>query len=120
MGARVRRSPVRAPQGQAFCECLIGPLRRERPDSVSPLTEAHLRRILRERASHYNRGRPHASLGPGLPEPSADLPVRSISGHHLPSLHRVVARPILGGLPHDYRPEKVAAYEQGVLVDHTL
>jgi len=108
------------PNANAICERLIGTMRQECLDFLMPLGEGHLRRILKEWASHYNCGRPHASLGPGLPEPSADLPVRSISGHHLPSLHRIVARPILGGLPHDYRPEKVAAYEQGVLVDHTL
>jgi transposase InsO family protein len=39
-----------------------------------PLGEEHLRRILWVWRMHYNRGRPHASLGPGLPEPPPGLP----------------------------------------------
>jgi len=37
-------------------------------DYVIPLNEKHLRRILREWVVHYNQGRPHSSLGPGIPE----------------------------------------------------
>jgi putative transposase len=33
-----------------------------------PINERHLRQILREWVSHYNRGRPHSSLGPGIPD----------------------------------------------------
>jgi hypothetical protein len=84
-------------------------MRQECSDFLMPLAEGHLRRILKEWASHYVCGRPHTSLGPGLPQPSADLPVRSISGHKHPPLHRIVARPILGGLHHEYDLEKVAA-----------
>jgi hypothetical protein len=39
-----------------------------------PLSENHVRRVLLEFKNFYNRGRPHASLGPGVPEPSDGLP----------------------------------------------
>ena len=54
--------------------------------------------------AHYNRGRPHTSLGPGIPEAS-DL----ASGHRLRHGHCVVATPILGGLHHEYGLESRAA-----------
>ncbi len=57
----------------------------------------------------YNRGRPHARLGPGLPERSPGLPAAPIVGQRLPGDVRVVARPILGGLHHEHGFEKLAA-----------
>jgi len=109
MGVRVLRTAIRAPQANAFCERLVGTIRRECLDFLIPLTEDHLRRILKEWVVHYNRGRPHTTLGPGFPEPPVGLPVSPRTEHRLPSQCRVVARPILGGLHHEYRMEKVAA-----------
>ena len=42
-------------------------IRRECLDWMIPLSEAHLRRILAEWVTHYNRGRPHSAFGPGVP-----------------------------------------------------
>jgi putative transposase len=103
MGLTVCRTPVRAPQANSFCERLVGTIRRECLDFVIPLNERHLREILRRRVLHYNRGRPHASLGPGIPDPPADLYVGQSNGHCIPADHRVEAMPILGGLHHEYR-----------------
>jgi transposase InsO family protein len=86
---------------------LIGTIRRECLDFVIPLTQRHLRAILREWISHYNRGRPHSSLGPGLPDSPSDRRVAP-NGYRLPRGHRVVATPILGGLHHEYRLEAAA------------
>ena len=69
--------------------------------------EGHLRRVIREWVAHYNRGRPHASLGPGIPDGPNIAPV--LSGHRIREGHRVVAAPILGGLHHEYRLETWAA-----------
>jgi len=68
MGLTVVKTPVRAPQANAFCERLFGTIRRECLDFVIPLSERHLRTLLSEWVPHYNRGRPHASLGPGIPD----------------------------------------------------
>jgi hypothetical protein len=36
-------------------------------------------------------------------------PVKRLSGYRIPSDHRVLAEPILGGLHHEYRLERIAA-----------
>jgi putative transposase len=59
---------------------------------------------------HYNAGRPHMSLGPGIPQPPASLPVPLQADHHrLPKHLSVVSHQILTGLHHTYElTEKVA------------
>jgi len=111
MGLTILKTPTRAPQANAFCERLIGTIRRECLDWVIPMSEDHLRTILRECVAHYNAGRPHASLGPGVPDGAALVPVsterRTRDGHG------VVAKPILGGLHHEYRLERAAYHDSG-------
>ena len=53
--------------------------------------------------THYNRGRPHASLGPGIPGATRDEAGQALNGHRIPEGRRVVAVPILAGLHHEYR-----------------
>jgi Integrase core domain len=72
MGLAVLKTPARVPQANTFCERLIGTIRHECLDFVIPMTERHVRAFLREWISHYNRGRPHASLGPGIPDGPLD------------------------------------------------
>jgi len=108
MGRRVLKTPVRAPQANAFCQRLIGTMRRECLDWLIPVNDRHLLWILRAWVAHYNRGRPHASLGPGLPEPPPPSHQPQPSEHHLPDRHRVEATPILGGLHHEYHLVKAA------------
>jgi putative transposase len=102
MGRHVLKTPVRTPQANAFCERLIGTMRRECLDWLIPIDEAHLRRILFEWVAHDNRGRPHASLGPGIPDPLSERQQLKSTGHRLPEHGRIVATPILGGLHHEY------------------
>jgi putative transposase len=110
LGLKVLKTPPQSPQANALCERLLGTLRRECVDFMIPLTENHLRRILHTWVHHYNTGRPHMSLGPGIPRPSVCLPVPlQVHRHRLPQSLRVVARPILGGLHHEYRLEEKAA-----------
>jgi Integrase core domain len=84
MGPVVLRTPVRAPQANAFCERVIGAIRRECLDFVIPMNERHLRAVLRDWCAHYNRGRPHASLGPGIPEGPDEDRISQSTGHQLP------------------------------------
>ena len=109
MGLTILRTPARVPQANAHCERLIGTIRRECLDWLIPFSERHLRRVLQEWTAHYNRGRPHASLGPGLPEPPPSSQEQEPCRHRLPARHRVVVTPILGGLHHEYRLEREAA-----------
>jgi transposase InsO family protein len=104
----VRKTPARVLQANAFCERLIGTARRDCLDQVIPLNERHLRKTLAQWVPQYNRGRPHASLGPGIPERSL-LTVPRAADHQLPHGHRVVAGPILAGLHHEYRLQPTAA-----------
>ena len=99
MGLRVLETPVRCPQANAFCERLIGTLRRECLDWLILLNERHLRSVLREWVAHYNHGRPHASLDPGIPGGALGTLTRQ-NGHRIPDGHRVIATPILAGLHH--------------------
>jgi transposase InsO family protein len=108
MGVRVLRTPIQTPQANVVCERLLGSLRRECLDFLIPLTEHHLLRLLKVWRTHYNCGRPHTSLGPGIPHPPAGLPATPLIGHRLPSDSRVVARSILGGLHHEYGLELAA------------
>jgi Integrase core domain len=59
---------------------------------------------VKEWAAYYNRARPHSSIGRVPPAPPPAIPVEErVSRHELPAGARVVSRPILGGLHHDYR-----------------
>lgn len=115
-GLRVLRTPVQAPKTNAYCERLVGTLRRECLDFLIPLSESHLRMILKEWVRHYNEGRPHMSLGPGIPavpnNPNKEGIQRLRSRttrHRLRDGCGVTAKPILGGLHHEYSMEKMAA-----------
>jgi len=109
MGLRILKTPYRAPQANTFCERLVGTIRRECLDFLIPLNERHLRRFLKEWMAHFNRGRPRAGLGPGIPEPSVGIPAPQVPGYRIPYDHRVVGSPVLGGLHHEYRLERIAA-----------
>jgi len=107
LGVRVLRTPVRAPQANSVCERLGGSLRRECLDLLIPLSERHPQMTIRDWAIHYNRGRPHAALGP--PEPRSDQVPSNEHRHSPPVGYRVVKRSVLGGLHHEYGLVKEAA-----------
>lgn len=109
MGLRILKTPYRPPQANAYCERLVGSVRRECLDYLIPLNEKHLRRTLKLWVDHYNRGRPHSSLGPGFPDAPPDLPQGASSSKRIPQGCRVVAKPVLSGLHHEYRLERCAA-----------
>jgi transposase InsO family protein len=104
LGLAVLRSPFASPKGNAICERVIGTIRRECLDWMIPMSEAHLRSILREWMTHYNRGRPHSALGAGVPDPPPKLQQvpRPESRHRLPAGALVLAKSVLGGLHHEY------------------
>jgi putative transposase len=75
-GLRVLLTPMRAPKANAYCELLVRTVRRECLDVMTPLNEQHLRQTLGRWVAHYNKGRPHSSLGPGIPEKASYRPRR--------------------------------------------
>jgi putative transposase len=104
LGIEVLRSPFASPKANSVCERVIGTVRRECLDWMIPMSEAHLRSILREWRTHYNQGRPHSSLGPGVPDPPKEsmVALKSESRHRLVPNVLVRVRSILGGLHHEY------------------
>jgi putative transposase len=111
LGLRVLKSPPRSPTANSICERVIGTIRRECLDWLIPLSESHLRRTLKSWISHYNTGRPHMALGPGVPDP----PSANIDRPHPNSRHccgesyAVRAIPTLGELHHEYSLVPAAA-----------
>ena len=104
LGLEVLRSPISSPKANAICERLIGTIRRECLDWMIPLSEVHLRSILRTWRNHYNTGRPHSALGPGVPGPPLHpcwIP-KSASQHRMLAGTLVRAKSVLGGLHHEY------------------
>jgi putative transposase len=53
LGVTVLKSPPRSPMANAVCERVIGTIRRECLDWLIPLSESHLRRILKSWIRHY-------------------------------------------------------------------
>src|SRR6266487_2958924 len=67
MGIRDKPIATGSPWQNGFTERLIGSIRRECLDHLVILGEAHLRRILRNYASYYNKIRTHRSLDKDAP-----------------------------------------------------
>jgi putative transposase len=89
-------TPPRAPQANAFCERMIGNLRRDCLDNFIVLDDLHAERILGEYLRYYH-GRPHRGLRRQAPSGARWLPpVRPVPAKEVRS------RPVLGGLHHEY------------------
>jgi len=96
-GARVIRTPVRAPKANAFAERFVRTVRDEVLDLTLMLGRRHLDRILRRYAGHYNAQRPHRGLDLRTPAGASERPIS-------PDAPRVRRIDVLGGLIHEYEP----------------
>jgi putative transposase len=94
-GARVIRTPIQAPNANAYAERVIDTIRAECLDWTPILSRRHLDRTLRTYAEHYNRERPHRALALVPPLGEADRPIAM-------SPRDVRRRDLLGGLVHEY------------------
>ena len=94
-GIRVIRTPIRAPNANAFAERWVETLRAECLDWLLILGPRNLDRVLRIYMQHYNRRRPHRGVELQVPEPL--VPVAEADG--VPDIER---RDVLGGLLHEY------------------
>src|SRR5262249_22136832 len=92
-GARVVRTPYRAPRANAHAERWVGTVRRECLDWLLILGERHLRRVLNELVDHYNAGRPHRALDLHPPAPV---------GRAASTGGAIVRRDRVYGLVHEY------------------
>jgi transposase InsO family protein len=91
MGIRDHPIAPRSPWQNGHAERLIGSIRRECLDHVVILGDAHLRRVLKAYAAYYNQVRTHLALAKDAPRPRPVQPLGDI-----------LAKPILGGLHHQY------------------
>jgi putative transposase len=96
-GAEVIRTPIQAPNANAVAERWVGTVRRECLDHLLIGGRRQLLRVLHHYVEHYNRHRPHRSLGLSAPERSERdrEPEPLVAGQ----LRR---RDVLGGLIHEY------------------
>jgi transposase InsO family protein len=67
IGARIIKTPVRAPRANAFAERFVGTARRECLDWLLIRNERHLERVLTEFVEHYNAARPHRGIDLEVP-----------------------------------------------------
>jgi transposase InsO family protein len=91
MGIRDKPIAPASPWQNGFAERLIGSIRRECLDHIIVLGEVHLRRILKSYARYYNETRTHLAL-------DKDAPL----ARTVKTAGRILCRPILGGLHHEY------------------
>ncbi len=91
MGIRDRPTSPRSPWQNGYAERLIGSIRRECVDHVVVFGERHLRHLLLSYMDYYNEARTHLSL-------NKDAPISRAAD----TTGRIVGRPVLGGLHHQY------------------
>ena len=94
-GMRVIRTPVRAPNANAYAERVIETMRAECLDWTLIWGRRHLDRTLRTYAEHDNHGRPHRAVGLAPPLAAAGEPIPI-------DPRDVRRRDLLGGLIHEY------------------
>jgi transposase InsO family protein len=93
---KIIRTPIRAPNANAYAERWVGTLRRECLDRILIINRRHLEHVLRLYTAHYNRHRPHRSLSNQPPDeqPAAAVPVPA---------RRIHKHELLGGLVNEYK-----------------
>ena len=92
--------PYGAPNASAHIERFIGTLKRECLNHFVFFSEDRLRRTVADFVAYYNGGRPNRGID-GIPKYGAGLGPPRKAAPDGPA--KLVARPILGGLIHDYR-----------------
>lgn len=93
MGIESVKTAWHSPWQNAYCERLIGSIRRDCLDHVIVLGERHLKRTLASYFDYYHTARVHMSLDRNAPVPRPIEP---------PEQGEVTAIPYLGGLHHRY------------------
>jgi putative transposase len=94
---KVLKTPLHAPRANAYCERILGSVRRECLDHLLILYEQQLSRVLQADGAYFNRARPHQGLQQQIPDqPASSRRTKARDGP-------IVAVPIVGGLHYDYR-----------------
>jgi hypothetical protein len=93
----VIRTPIQAPNANAYAERWVRTVRNDCLDRILILGRRQLEHVLRVYATHYNEHRPHRSLE--LSPPVAAVRSTIAPPLSVPTIHR---RDLLGGLVHEY------------------
>jgi len=95
-GMKIIRTPIRAPNANAYAERWVGTLRRECLDRILIINRHQLEHVLRIYTAHYNRHWPHRSLSlqPSDEQPTATVPIPA---------RRIHKHEVLGGLVNEYK-----------------
>ena len=97
-GIEVIRTPVRAPNANAFAERWLRTVRSDCLDRILILGRRHLEAVLRMYRNHYNAHRPHRALQLAQPDGS-----NATDEHNTRSTAALRRHDRLGGLIHEYQ-----------------
>ena len=94
---KILKTPVNAPRANAICERFLRSVRQECLNHLLILQEKQLERVLKVYMGYFNQARPHQGIQQQIPQQRRSVPCARDADK------KVVARPIMGGLHHDYR-----------------
>jgi putative transposase len=94
-GARVLKTPVRAPKANAFAERFVRTARAEVLDLTLVTSRRHLVRLLSDYETHYNSHRPHRGIDLAAPDTLGVAPIQVPTG-------RIRRRGVIGSLISEY------------------
>jgi hypothetical protein len=92
-GIKIIKTPVRAPNGNAYAERWVRTIREECLDQIVILNQRHLKNVIKEYETYYNEARPHQGI-------NQNIPVKKIKV--IKTKGQVKCRNVLGGIIHDY------------------
>lgn len=95
-GIEVIRTPIQAPNANAYAERWVRTVRTDCLDRILVLGRRHLEHVLRVYRRHYNEHRPHRALD--LLPPDGPIPLKQAT-----ATQHVRRRALLGGLIHEYQ-----------------
>jgi transposase InsO family protein len=97
-GIEVAKIPPRSPAANAYAERWVRTVRAEVTDRMLIAGPRHLRTVLDDYATHYNRHRPHRARNLRLPDRD-DITMATTTDL---TTARIRCRKVLGGLIHEY------------------
>ncbi len=95
-GIKILKTPYQAPRANAICERFLRSVRQECLDHLLILQEKQLERVLKVYVGYFNQARPRQGIRQQIPERRRSGPCGQDAGN------KVIARPVMGGLHHDY------------------
>ena len=94
-GIQELKTPFRAPKANSVSERFMGSMKRECLDRILVINQSTLERSVKGYVSYYNDAWPHQGI-------RQRIPGRYDDGVYPTAEGKIVSKPILGGLHHDY------------------